>query len=84
MEKGECVVILLRNLEQVNLFGKNFLYTTTKPNMKTVIPYEERQRKEGYYEYLAIKINGPYEIVDSYDVSGNIFFSGFTGVNVIG
>lgn len=83
MEKGECVVILLRNLEQVNLFGKNFLYTTTKPNMKTVIPYEERQRKEGYYEYLAIKINGPYEIIDSYDVSGNISFSGFTGVNVI-
>lgn len=80
-ERIECVLLLLKNLEQVPLLGTPFINTEIEVGKKVVIPYEEKYEQVGYSEYIAIRINEPYESVDSF--TSGVYFSGFTGVKIL-
>lgn len=74
---------MLKNLEQVDILGHPFIYTEIESDKKAVIPYEESTVQIGYSEYLAIQVNRPYELINSYGTKEDLFFSGLAGVKVL-
>lgn len=80
-ERTECVLLLLKDFEQVPLLGAPFIDTEIELGKKIIVPYEEENEQAGYSEYIAIWIDKPYEIVESF--TSDIYFSGFTGVKVL-
>ena len=64
-----------------SIAGNSFYNTEIEVGKKGVIPYEEKYEQVGYSEYIAIRINEPYESVDSFTLG--VYFSGFTGVKIL-
>lgn len=82
-DMNERVLILLKNLEQIDILGSPFIYTEIDRDKKVVVPYEETSVQAGYSEYLAIQINRPYEVINSYGAQEDLTFSGFVGVKFL-